>query len=91
MQNQENRKQQVRISSEFYRILLTSDKSSQTIALVPDALIAHEITQLLTRYVKIRADQRFHCKPCKLRPEAQPADEFALNWGTQEDAWSFAR
>jgi hypothetical protein len=86
-----NPKQQVRIKSEFYRILLTSDKTAQTIALVPDALIAHELTQLLSRHVKIRADQRFHCKPCQLRPEAQSDEEFSLNWDTREDAWSFAR
>jgi len=86
MHAQKNRKEQMRIESEFYRILLASDKSAQTIALVPDALIAHEITQLLTRHVKVREDQRFHCKLCKLRPDSQAADEVSLDWGSREQA-----
>ena len=86
MHKQDSRKQQMRITSEFYRILLASDKSAQTIALVPDALIAHEITQLLSRHVKIRDDQRFHCKLCKLRPEPHADNEFSLHWDAREEA-----
>lgn len=62
-----------RIQKQFYRICLTSEQDSQTLALVPDAENAFMIVQLLKEALRLREGQRIVSFPSVLRPETASA------------------
>jgi hypothetical protein len=70
----------LRIQKNFYRILLVSEKDSQTIALVPDAQHAQDITRMLTETIKLKEGQRFICKLGALRPDSSKAMTPGYDW-----------
>ena len=75
----------LRIQKNFYRISLVSEKDSETIALVPDAQYAQDITQLLIASVKLKEGQRFTCKRGVLRPDSNKALAPSYDWSDVKD------
>ena len=75
----QNKKDHLRITKAFYRILLSSPNDSQTVALVPDEHFAIDITHLLSKHVKVRPDQNFIYKKDLLRPDTDKTNE-QISW-----------
>lgn len=84
MHERKNKKQHMRLKSKFHRILLISDKDTQTVALIPDSAIAHDIIRLFKQHLEIREGQHLSSVLCELRNDPKKNDGY-FDWNATEE------